>query len=191
MRLLGLVHGPRLRSEQRVSVGFGATSSEFLVRMEIRGFEPIARFELGPPGSGPHWGLWESDVVEVFVADLGSNSARLPYYEFQISPLGQYFELEIRTPRVAVNRDYRSGGRWMATRLGDSGDGWDALFRIPWTAIGVKHSQVPTEVLGNVFAILGQGKDKRHLSLFTPAQDQPDFHLPEHFQRISFASDLS
>lgn len=173
-RALHLVHGPRLRATQSVSVAFGSTASELLVRMEVRGFEPFVQPDLGPPGSGPHWGLWESDVVEVFIAEPGG---RVPYCEYQISPLGQYFELEVLEPRKKINRDYRSGGKWSAKRVGENG--WDALFRIPWNV-----TDAPT-FLGNIFAILGQGAEKRHFSLFTPPQAEPDFHLPELFSEIS------
>lgn len=174
MRTLHLVHGPRLRAHQKVSVGFGFTGTELLVRIEVRGFEPHVQADLGPAGSGPHWGLWESDVVEIFIAEPGTH---LPYYEFQISPLGQYFELEILEPRKKINRDYRSGGKWSAKRVGD--DAWDALFRIPWKT---------PQILCNVFAVLGESAEKRHLGLFTPPQAEPDFHLPEYFSEISLTS---
>lgn len=50
-------------------------------------------------------GLWDFDVVEFFVS-TGSSFQEVisaPYYEFQVSPLGQFFQLKIISPRVLVS----------------------------------------------------------------------------------------
>src|SRR5438105_4220775 len=68
-----------------------------------------------PSLSGDGWGLWDRDVVELFVSDssIASVAGRspastgLPYYEFVLSPLGQVFQLKIHEPRKKFDRDFR------------------------------------------------------------------------------------
>jgi hypothetical protein len=43
-----------------------------------------------------NWGLWEQDVFEVFLQPGGT---KCPYYEFQVSTLGQGFQLTIYKSR--------------------------------------------------------------------------------------------
>jgi hypothetical protein len=124
------------------------------------------------------WGLWDWDVVEVF---LGTDPDQPEhYYEFQLSPLGQYFELEIHKPRVQVSRDFVSGFRHAVET---SGTKWTAHFELPLTRLGWKGPGSP--IVGNVFAILGPPQAKTYWSLFLPAQDSPDFHLPGFFRSLN------
>lgn len=177
MRPLHLVHAVDPASVRGidVSVGIGSTASELLVRFEVRGSEPFVNPDL--PRGESQWGLWNWDVVEVFVQ--APDSSR--YFEFQISPLGQQFELEIRKPREDMDRTYRSGFQARAQRSAE--DRWEATFRIPWAALG-QADGAPAVIRGNAFAILGEGSRRSYWSLFTPPQSSPDFHIPAHFQQL-------
>ena len=91
-----------------------------------------------------------------------------------MSPLNQFFQLEIFKPREKFNRDYKSGFEHdvLVTRFG-----WQATMNISLTAL--KWDGREESIRGNAFAILG--KVKSYHSLFLPKQEKPDFHLPEHF----------
>lgn len=122
------------------------------------------------------WGLWEKDVVEVFVR--GDRQSR--YFEFQVSPLGQYFELEIFEPRVRTNRSYVSGANFSAAVK--EGNGWSASLRIPLKSI--MWTGEDEQLVGNAFACLGPVEKRTYWSLFLPEQKKPDFHLPKYFRPL-------
>ncbi|MBI3542235.1 MAG: hypothetical protein HY075_03035 [Deltaproteobacteria bacterium] len=143
-------------------------------RFEVSG-QP-SRVNAALPTDGPQWGLWDWDVVELFVAA----SKEPTYHEFQVSPLGQHFELEIFEPRKRFNRDFRSGFTHSATRTAD--DRWSAQLAIDLSKLGWTGERA--DVRGNAFAILGAPGAKTYWSLSTPPQAKPDFHLPEHFKPL-------
>ncbi len=171
MRPLKLVHPQEVTLSERVSVAFGSTQSELMVIFEVESASDYVNPELSTEGSQP--GLWDWDVVEVFL----QNPARDRYFEFQLSPLGQHFELEILEPRKRVNDQYRSSFAKQVKRI--SATRWEARFRISWKALGF--GAQPTQVFGNAFAILGEPERRHYWSLLTPPQEKPDFHIPKHF----------
>jgi hypothetical protein len=158
-------------------------ASSIRVGFSLEREELIARFEVQPSGTTPNvnaklplgasqWGLWDWDVVEIFVRPSSSPT----YYEFQLSPLGQFFELEIFEPRKRFNREFKSGFGHSVQTLGA---GWRAEFRIPLRELGWDGN--PKHIVGNAFAILDD-KPRTYWSLYLPKQTKPDFHLPEYFQ---------
>ena len=122
------------------------------------------------------WELWEWDVVEIYARPKGTKT----YYEFQISPLGQHFELEVRVPRVEMNRDYRSRGSFAAHVV--SPTHWTAEFLIPMASFG---ASADTSLEGGLFAILGPPGAREYWSAFLPEQQVADFHKPECFRPLN------
>jgi hypothetical protein len=170
-------------SRPAVSVSLGLEGDELVARYEVS--TPEIHADSSASRTEAVWGLWDHDVVELFVcADPGPDGSSLPYYEFQVSPLDQFFELEILKPRKETNRLFRSKFSHQAriTR-----QGWNAEMRIPLRAIGWKGD--PSRVSGNAFAILGKSGERSYFSLFIEKQDVPDFHLPERFRRLLKTSD--
>jgi hypothetical protein len=135
--------------------------------------------EINPalPTGSSQWGLWDWDVVELFVSCAPGG---LPYYEFQVSPLGQHFELEIFEPRKRFNRDYRSGLDCVARATGPGR--WEGELSIPLERLGWNGD--PAAVTGNAFAILGPKGARTYWSLFLEPQEKPDFHLPHAFRAL-------
>ena len=124
MRPLTLIHqetapgatarpGPAVHAVSvELSIQAGGAGPSAVLRAEFVIEGPTHTNPALPLGS-PQWGLWEWDVVEVFVASTtasASGPTLTPYYEYQVSPLGQHFELEILKPRVATNRAHRTNG---------------------------------------------------------------------------------
>jgi hypothetical protein len=127
----------------------------------------------------PIWGLWDGDVVEVFIQAPDFDAELNPhYFEFQVAPNGSFFELEIFQPRVSLNRNFRSGFRKGVSRL--ESDLWQSWMEIDLTSLGWKN--VPSALLGGVFSILGPTEDRGYYSAFIRGQSVPDFHLPKLFQ---------
>jgi hypothetical protein len=148
------------------------------------------------------WGLWEKDVVEVFVGVApplttgASPLAPLPqaYWEFQVSPLGQWFELKILEARKNLDRNAASGFKKSATRTG--ADSWEATLEIPLgifkdllapasqsgDTTDLSSPWLSRSLIGGAFAILGPPSQRTYLALHLPKQEKPDFHLPGFFK---------
>lgn len=148
------------------------------------------------------WGLWETDVVEVFVgiapppeteANIGKQRPQ-GYWEFQVSPLGQWFELKILEARKNFDRNIASGFKKSVTPTGT--DSWEATLEIPLEifkevlppATPKKDAMDPSSqdfaqsLIGGAFAILGPPAQRTYLALHLPKQEKPDFHLPAFFK---------
>ena len=178
MTPLRLVHAEAGGDAQaRVEFAVGVEGDQLVARFRVSGARP-AHVNPALAAEGPQWGLWDWDVVELFVSPGGP----APYYEFQVSPLGQYFELEILEPRRRWDRAYRSGLTWDADRAGEGE--WAATMRIPLRRIGITGEGALRWLRGNAFAILGAPGSRTYWSLHTPPQSVPDFHRPEHFRAL-------
>jgi hypothetical protein len=105
---------------------------------------------------------------------------RVPYFEFEVSPLGQYLELKILEPRKHVDRTFRSGFTRVVRRLSDTD--WEAELGIPLERLGWNGD--PAQVTGNAFAALGPKSARDYWSLYLEPQSKPDFHLPQFFKKL-------
>ncbi len=132
-----------------------------------------------PPGlSGPTPGLWNHEVVELFLfgsrddgsRGAGGSGARAWYLELELGPRGHYLALQFTDVRVRLERapieiDYRAtidGARWRGRALVARALLPDGLARY------------------NAHAIHGLGPRRRYLSAIpAPGSAAPDFHQPE------------
>jgi len=129
----------------------------------------------------PFWELWNTDVVEVFLAAPDFEPEGRPhYFEFQVSPSGAYFELEVIQPRKVTNLMIRTGVRHGTLQL-------DATKWVAWIELDLRKigwSLPPENLRGGIFAALGDASDRRYYAAFLPQQQNPDFHLPEYFNSL-------
>lgn len=124
----------------------------------------------GPPSSQP--GLWNYEVVELFVAEAGAETPR--YLEVELGPHGHYWLLEHHGIRKVVReglpltvRTQREGGRWCASTT------------LPWSWLP------PGPLVVNAFAIHGVGEQRRYLVMDpTDSTERPDFHRPGGFRPL-------
>ena len=156
-----------------VNVAWSVQADFLKVDFHVKSPEPIRSSTDFPAGN---WGLWEFDVVEIFLRPTGTQT----YYEFQLSPLGQRFELEIIEPRKTWNTDYRSQFKGEVNAL--EANEWTASFEIPLQKVGGETSK---NFEGNFNAILGSKGLRTYWSAFLPMQEQPDYHLPQYFKKMS------
>jgi hypothetical protein len=156
-----------------VSVALALQGDELTVRFDVTAASSHSNPALARDAA--QWGLWDWDVVELFIQPRANDPT---YYEFQVSPLDQFFELEIFEPRKRFNKEYSSGfGHKASSRPG----GWTAEMRISLAKLGWNGEA--TTLRGNAFAIIGGGapSPRSYWSLFLSQQQKPDFHLPEKF----------
>jgi hypothetical protein len=116
----------------------------------------------GPPG--PTDGLWNHEVVELFIAGAGPE-----YTEIELGPHGHHLVLRLRGVRdVAESRlpiAYAAkvrGGRWEGEAV-------------------VPHALLPPGPHRvNAYAIRGT-TDRRYLAMAEVPGEKPDFHQPDRF----------
>jgi hypothetical protein len=126
----------------------------------------------GPPG--PCEGLWEHEVVEVFLAGWAPASRPIPYTEVELSPHGHYLVLRLEGARRVIERGlplafraHRQGGRWVGEAL------------LPLALLP------PAPLRVNAFAIHGRGAGRRFLAWEPVPGSQPDFHRPDRFSLLN------
>jgi len=118
----------------------------------------------GPPGSHP--GLWEFEVVELFVAGAGDR-----YLELEFGPHGHYLALGFEGERRLLRSDLVLEGY----RVRRDGPRWRARAVIPatWLPLGLDRA--------NAYAIHGVGAARRHLAMQPIPGAAPDFHRIDRF----------
>jgi len=159
--------GVPLPRDQAATVRLSDEGSGLRVRVDAPWYRDPA--PATPPGALD--GLWNHEVVEVFVAGPG---APVPYTELELGPHGHHLLITLRGVRqdtaralpteVTASTD-RRGGRLM----------WRAQARIdaahlpprPWTV--------------NVCAIHGVGDERVYESHVALPGEAPDFHQPARF----------
>jgi hypothetical protein len=116
------------------------------------------------PSPGSLDGLWDFEVVELFIAGPGER-----YLEVELGPYGHYLALRLdgvrRRAGGPLELEYRArveGGRWRGEAL------------IPQKLI----PEGPHRV--NAYAMYG-GLSRRYLAYAPAPGDKPDFHRLEHF----------
>lgn len=126
--------------------------------------------------------LWKWDVAELFVADPASGR----YFEFNLAPNGSWWSCEFSAPRVREDETDIAFPE-VATFADVAADGaWVVAMAIPLDLLEARIGFGP-ETAANVTMILGS-PDQRFLSATPLGVGPPDFHRPEFFPRISFAS---
>ena len=171
---------PHLKSEIRAF--WTDTDLYFLFRCPYT----VLNLFLPASNSGPRVGLWDRDVVEMFLGDDWTNIRH--YREFEIAPTGDWIDLAIDLDHKSYNHDWRSGWHTMA-RIDEANKVWYAAARIPLSAISAKPVQDGTKWRMNLYRIDGLGADpQRHFLCWQPTcvQNRDPNHVPEHFGTLVF-----
>ena len=132
--------------------------------------EVDAPFHDDPPprgAPGPTNGLWEHEVVELFVVGRGEDSTDVPYTEIELSPHGHYLVLILRGIRRTVARELP-----ISYEAVIEGKRWRGVARIPRGLLPKEPSRL------NAFAVHGVGERRRHLVWAVLPGPRPDFHQP-------------
>ena len=126
-------------------------------------------------------GLWEKDVVEMFIGSELNHANR--YKEFQVAPTGERLDLALELP----HRDFEWFSGWeSAVHVDESTNTWTCEMKIPLSAIadGV-HSESPAVGVRwpvNFYRMDIQGKG---FMAWNPTL-QGSFHRPERFGWLEF-----
>ncbi|MCX6604692.1 MAG: carbohydrate-binding family 9-like protein [Acidobacteria bacterium] len=125
--------------------------------------------------------LWDHDVAEIFIgADFESI---WKYREYQISPLGEYIDLDIdrKKPLPNAGADWNSGFTVKA-RLDRDKKIWYGEFKIPIASFDSRPAKAGNEMRVNLFRIQGPGPKRNYI--VWQKTGILNNHVPEAFGKI-------
>lgn len=127
-----------------------------------------------PPGpKGSKDGLWNYEVVELFICGLSGLTKPTPYTEIELSPHGHHWVL-----KLLGERQVESSGLPLNFEAVIRGDRWHGLAEIP-------HEYLPEKpVRGNAFSVHGIGDKRRHCAMTPVGGSVPDFHRIKQFPAL-------
>ena len=144
--------------------------------------------ELG--SGGPIDELWETDVFEVFLRPSGCPD----YFEFEVSPLGQWLDVHVITPRQNV--DFAWSSHLVVTvDLDEHERTWSGVLQIPFEpmlhTVGIDQPPKPGELWGiNLFRLAGEEPNREYLAWRPTRTIEPDFHVPSAFGHLVFLEEV-
>ena len=151
------------------------------VRMSLADDALIASFAVASPSINakkllaPNEHPYDFDVVEVFATFSDSG---LPYFEFEVSPYNQTFQV-----RIVSKREHHEGvDLGLISTAEISRSGWIAELKIPLKPLGWDGDA--SKIRGNLYSVLGPSKKRSYWSAFLPKTIRPDFHRPEYFKPL-------
>ena len=156
--------------EVHVSLADGALTARFSVLAPSLNAKKVL---------GPNEYPYQFDVVELFVTFTDSG---FPYYEFEVSPYNQTFQV-----RIVSAKDHQEGVDLGSTSTATMvTGGWNAELAVPLKSLGWDGD--PSKIRGNLFSILGQGRARSYWSASLPKAAKANFHQPQYFQPLPSCS---
>lgn len=158
--------GVPLSPSEHVFFALEATSHVLRVRVD-------APFYNDPPPVGPVGsldGLWNHEVVELFVAGPVDEEGKIPYLEVELSPHGHFLVIQLH--------GIRQRQRVLESLLFDAdirGERWEGRADIPWEWLP------PGPHRCNAYAIHGLPAQRIYSAMQPVPGEQPDFHRLQHF----------
>jgi cellulose/xylan binding protein with CBM9 domain len=122
--------------------------------------------------------LWEWDVAEVFVGSDFQNIKR--YTEFQVSPHGEWVDLDIDRGSTPFNHDWQwNSGFEVKARIVADKKIWYGEMRIPVDKIDKRKPQAGQELRINFYRFQGPPPDRKRIAWQPTNVD--NYHVPEAF----------
>lgn len=123
---------------------------------------------------GPQQHPYMFDVVELFVT---FSETGFPYYEFEVSPYNQTFQVKI----VSHTRHQEGIDLGLVSTATVRPGGWTAELQLPLKPLGWDGD--PKTIRGNFYSILERAPQS-YWSSFLPKGKKPNFHQPQFFQPL-------
>ena len=134
-----------------------------------------------PSASTETYGIWDWDVVEVFIGSDLNFIGR--YFEFEVTPQGEWVDLDIdrRRQNKAIEWTWNSGFRSKAV-VDKNKKIWYCEMQIPWQALEAPNPKPGREFRLNLYRIEGPPPDRKYLTW--QAVNNQSFHTPEAFGKL-------
>lgn len=125
-------------------------------------------------------GLWDFDVVEVFI---GHDLERTHLYkEFEVSPRGEWVDLDIDKTKASIAAWEWNSNFTFKARVDESKKMWHCVMKIPWASIAPAAPQPGQEFRLNLYRIEGGPEPRKYITW--QAVQSPSFHTPSAFGRL-------
>lgn len=125
--------------------------------------------------------LWNWDVAEAFIGFDFKEIRR--YKEFQVSPQGEWVDLDINRGATPPNHDPTwNSGYGVKARIDEAAKIWYGEMRIPMKAIDPRPSAKGNQMRLNLYRIQGPPHNRKHIAWQPTGQD--NYHVPEAFGRL-------
>ncbi|MEZ5399488.1 MAG: carbohydrate-binding family 9-like protein [Bryobacteraceae bacterium] len=127
------------------------------------------------------FGIWENDVVEVFI---GHDLERINRYkEFEVTPQEEWVDLDVDKDRQGRPTDWLwNSGMSARSFVDQERKRWYCEIRIPWTAIDPREIKAGNELRLNLYRIEGNNPDRKYIA-WRPVGN-PSYHTPKAFGRL-------
>jgi len=141
----------------------------------------IARFSVSTPSLNAKKVLaageypYQFDVVELFVT---FSDGGFPYYEFEVSPYNQTFQVWI----VSAKQHQEGVDLGSTSTATMATGGWNVELKVPLKLLGWDGD--PSKIRGNLYSIFGQGRARSYWSVFLPKAAKANFHQPQYFKPL-------
>jgi len=121
------------------------------------------------------WGLWNYDVDEAFI---GSDFHNVDVYkEFEVSPQGEYIDLDVDRSRKGEQTDADWDSGWhVRARIDQKRRLWFCEMQIPWRAVATHAPAVNDEFRLNLYHIEGGPVERKYV--VWQITNSPSFHTP-------------
>ncbi len=138
---------------------------------------PLAGDPAPPPPAGSLEGLWEFEVVEVFLACPRAQH----YLELELGPHGHFLALELEAPRTRASAGRQLAlARDVAFHAAAGETRWTGTASVAWPEFLDRR-----DVAINGFRIAGRGEQRVFAAAVALPGKQVDFHQPHRFPRIA------
>jgi len=122
--------------------------------------------------------LWHWNVAEVFIGSDSRDKRR--YKEFEVSPQGEWVDLDINLDRQQNSHDWTwNSGFKVSARIDPATHKWYGFMKIPYRSVDSRPASAGNLLRVNFFLSEGIGAD--HKAIAWQATHQPTFHVPSVF----------
>lgn len=127
------------------------------------------------------WGIWEFDVVEVFI---GHELEKINLYkEFEVTPQGEFVDLDVDKNKPGLTIDWLWDSKMKyKTRIDRERKIWYCEMQIPWKGIDSRVPASGNELRMNLYRIEGAPPNRKFIAW--QKVDAPSYHTPEAFGRL-------
>jgi cellulose/xylan binding protein with CBM9 domain len=124
--------------------------------------------------------LWNWDVAEVFIGADFANINR--YREYQVSPQGEFLDLDINSDDLSADRDMKwDSGFTVKARIDAERKIWYGEMKIPLASIDSRPAKPGNEYRANYYRLQGPRPEMKQI---TWRPTGASHHVPESFGRV-------
>jgi hypothetical protein len=127
------------------------------------------------------WGIWDNDVVEVFI---GHDLERIGLYkEFEVTPQEEWVDLDVDRGRKGKEVDWLwNSGMRARSFIDHERRRWYCEIQLPWASIDKREPKAGNELRLNLYRIEGHNPNRKFIT-WQPV-NSPSYHSPEAFGRL-------